>query len=83
MSVNEHLCKIKCRWMVKFVLCLAQEDGALGRECIDHTQESKHEPHSVHSLKRRHVVHDVRKKVRIYRKTCLHGQVVNYVNYGA
>ena len=36
--------------MVKFVLRLAQEDGALGRECVDYTQESKHEPQSVHSL---------------------------------
>lgn len=68
MSINAHLCKIKCRWMVKFVLRLAQEDGALGRECVDYTQESKHEPQSVHSLTGRHMVHNVRKKVPIYRQ---------------
>lgn len=30
--------------MIKLVLRLAQEDGPLRRECIDHTQQGKHKP---------------------------------------
>ena len=41
---NKDLCQVERRWMIKLVLRLAQEDGPLRRECIDHTQQGKHKP---------------------------------------
>ena len=45
---NNDLRQVEGRWMIKLVLRLAQEDGPLCRECIDHTQQGKHEPECFH-----------------------------------
>lgn len=47
---NKDLGKVKRGWMIELVLGLTQEHGSFRRECVHHTQQSKHEPEFLHTL---------------------------------